>query len=392
MSKRIVIGAVTVGVLGVVFILLRGGGVDVTIVAAALDSMSVTIPAEGMTRARERFTVTAPVNGRITRLELEEGDLVDEGRLIARLFATPQDPRVIATLRGERDAAEARYRQAQTRLREAKLQADQAQREVERRRPLAEMGAITPERMEQAELTATVAEERQEAAEADVASARATLESARARLVGAEGDEDDAIPLDVRAPVAGRVTSVPDASARVVPVGAPLLTLADVGGLEIVMDILSEDAVRVEPGDEIVVTGWGGDETLTGEVRRVTLVGYTEVSALGVEEQRVDVIGDLRHRPSSLGVGYRVSGEIVVWRGEDVLTVPTGALFRIGDSWHVFVVEDDRARLREVGVGHQNEDAAEIVEGLVEGERVILFPPAELQEGDHVRGESVLLE
>lgn len=385
MNRRIVIGAVVVVVLGAAFFLLRGGGVDVSVAMATRDSMSLTIPAEGMTRARERFTVTAPVNGRATRLELEEGDVVEEGHLIARLFPTPQDPRVIATLRGEVQAAEARHRQAQTRLREARLQAEQAQREVERRRPLAEMGAITPERMEQAELAATVAEERREAAEADVESARATLQSARARLLGTETDEGDAVPIEVRAPVAGRVTSVPDASARVVPAGAPLLTLADVGGLEIVMDILSEDAVRVEPGDQIVITGWGGDEPLTGKVRRVTQVGYTEISALGVEEQRVDVIGDLRHRPPSLGIGYRLSGEIVVWQAEDVLRIPTGALFRIGDAWHVFVVEDDRAVLREVGVGHRNEDVAEIVEGLAEGDRVVLFPPAELEQGDRVR-------
>lgn len=389
MSKRIVIGAVAVLVLGAFFFLVRDGGLDVTVAVATRDSMSVTIPAEGMTRARERFTVTAPVNGRITRLDLEEGDLVEEGRLIARLFPTPQDPRVIATLRSEVDAAAARYRQAQTRLREAELQESQTQRELERRRPLAEMGAITKEAMEQVELAATVAEERREGAEADVESARATLESARAGLLGAASDEDDSVPIEVRAPVAGRVMSVLDASARVVATGAPLLTLADVGGLEIVMDILSEDAVRVEPGDEIVVTGWGGDQTLTGEVRRVTLVGYTKVSALGVEEQRVDVISDLHHRPPSLGIGYRLSGDIVVWRGEDVLTVPTGALFRIGDSWHVFVVEDGRAGLRKVGVGHQNEDATEVVEGLAEGEPVILFPPAELEEGDHVRGEAL---
>jgi HlyD family secretion protein len=180
--------------------------------------------------------------------------------------------------------------------------------------------------------------------------------------------------------------SVPDESARVVTAGAPLLTLADIGGLEVVLDILSEDAVQVEPGNSLVLTGWGGETPLHGRVRSVTRVGYTEVSALGVEEQRVDVIGDLDDRPPSLGTGYRVSGEIVVWHGDDVLTVPTAALFRDGGSWRLFVDDDGRARLREVTVGHRNDQAAEILSGIEEGERVIVFPPEAVEDGGAVTG------
>lgn len=385
MSKRILSAGAAVLALGAIYLIVRGNGVDVTVAAASRDTLSVTIPAEGRTRARERFAVTAPVTGRLTRLDLEEGDTVEAGRLIARLYPTPQDARVVATIRAEVDAAEARYRQAEAYLREAELQARQARREVDRRRPLAEMGAITPERMEQAELAAVVAEERRQAAEAEVASARATLESARARLLGAESGGDDTSPVEVRSPVSGRVLEVPDESARIVSAGSPLVTLAGSGGLEVVLDILSEDAVRVHAGDEIVITGWGGEGELRGKIRTVTLVGYTKVSALGVEEQRVDVIGDLHAAPPTLGTGYRVSGEIVVWRGENVLSIPTSALFRVGGSWRVFVEEDGRARSREVVVGQRNEGAAEILEGLSEGERVILFPPERVEDGASVR-------
>ncbi|MDX1648026.1 MAG: efflux RND transporter periplasmic adaptor subunit [Longimicrobiales bacterium] len=384
MSKRIVV-PVVFAVLGVAaFLVLRGGSVEVSVAEAGRDTLSVTIPAEGMTRARERFTVTAPVTGRSTRIGVEEGDVVTEGQRLLRLYPTPQDPRTAATARAELDAAQARYRQAEAALREAELQARQAVREVERRRPLAEMGAISRERMEQAELAATVAQERREAAESDVASARAAVEGARARLLGVESTGDEGDPVEVRAPVSGRVLRVPDASARIVSAGEPLVVLADIDRLEVVLDILSEDAVRVEPGNRIVLTGWGGETPLLGKVRSVTRVGYTEVSALGVEEQRVDIVADLQNRPPSLGSGYRVSGEIVVWRGDDVLVAPTSALFRDGGSWRLFVVDDGRARLREVVVGHRNEEAVEILEGVEEGEQVILFPTESVEDGTTV--------
>ena len=385
LNKRVLIPAAIVLVLVVAVLMSRGGAVEVTVREAGRDTLSVTIPAEGMTRARDQFTVAAPISGRLTRLNLKEGDTVTEGQLLGRLFPAPQDPRVIATARAEVSAAEARYVEADSYLREAELLALQAEREVDRRRPLAEMGAITRERMEQAELAAVVANQRRESAEAGLASADAALEAARARLLGAETADEDVDPVQIVAPVSGRVLSVPDESERVVLAGSPLLVLADIGGLEVVLDILSEDAVRVESGNEVVITGWGGEGFLRGQVRTVTLVGYTKISALGVEEQRVDVIGDLQDFPASLGTGYRVSGEIVVWQGTDVLTVPTAALFRTGDSWQVFVAEGGRAERREVVIGHRNESAAEIVDGISAGELVILFPPEGVDDGTAVR-------
>ncbi|MGD2047368.1 MAG: efflux RND transporter periplasmic adaptor subunit [Gemmatimonadota bacterium] len=384
MKKWMMIGG-GVLLLAILWALLSDGGIEVTTATAMRDTLSVTIPAEGRTRSRERFAVTAPVSGRLTRIDLESGDLVEEGQLLGRLYAAPEDPRVIATSRAEVEAAEARYREAQTMLRQAELQALQADREAERRRPLFELGAITAEQMEQAELAATVADQRRSSAEASVEAARAALEAARARLIGAGSTDPEASPVDIVAPVAGRVEQVPEESERVVLAGAPILTLADVGGLEVVLDILSEDAVRVRPGNDVVLTGWGGEEPLHGTVRTVTLVGYTKVSALGVEEQRVDVLADLNDPPEVLGTGYRVSGEIVTWHGEGVVTVPTSALFRSGEAWQAFVVEDGKARRRDVEIGRRNEERAEIVGGLEDGEVVILFPPEDVDDGVDVQ-------
>lgn len=373
-------------VLGVTALLRWGGqGVAVDVAEAGRDTLSVTIPAEGITRARDRYTVAAPISGRLTRIDLRTGDKVEQGQVIARLYPAPQDPRAVATARAEIDAAEARYVDAEARLREAEIQTEQARREAERRRPLLELGAITRESLEQVELAARVAEERQESALATLRAAEAARVGARARLLGAELSDTDARPIDVHAPVAGRVERVPDESERVVLAGEPIAVLAGVGGLEVVMDILSEDAVRVRAGDDVVLTGWGGEGRLHAVVRTVTLVGYTKVSALGVEEQRVDVIADLADAPPTLGTGYRVSGEIVVWRGDDVLSVPTSALFRAGDAWRAFVVEEGRAHSRDVLIGQRNEAMAEIVEGLAEGDLVILFPPEDVDDGMAVR-------
>jgi len=385
-SRNVLLGGAAVVVLATVaWLVLRGSDVDVEVAAAVRDTLSVTIPAEGRTRARDQYTVAAPISGRITRLEIHAGDRVQEGQLLAQLYPAPEDPRVIATIRAEVSAAEARYVEAEARLREAGVQAEQARREAERRRPLLELGAITRENLEQAELASQVADERQESALATVRAAEAALAAARARLLGTGPSQGEVTPVDVRAPVAGRVERVPDESERVLPAGAPIVVLAGVGGLEVVMDILSEDAVRVHQGDPVELTGWGGEGKLHAVVRTVTLAGYTKVSALGVEEQRVDVIADLQDVPPTLGTGYRVSGEIVVWRGEDVLSVPTSAVFRVGERWQVFVVEGGRARRREVGIGQRNEGAAEITDGLNEGDRVILFPPEEVEDGVAVR-------
>jgi len=385
MKRPIVLAVAAVVLIALAAVFLRGSGVDVDVAEARHDTLSVTIPAEGRTRPRDRFTVAAPITGRLTRIDLEEGDVVRRGQPLARLYPAQDDPRVVATARAEVTAAEARQVEASGRVREAALQAAQAEREVERRRTLADMGAIPRERMEQAELAAVVANEREESARAGLRSAQAALEGARARLLGEEPGVGTVDPVTVLAPIDGTVLSVPDESERVVAAGSPLLVLADMDGLEVVLDILSEDAVSVQPGSELLISGWGGEGVLHGAVRAVTRVGYTKISALGVEEQRVDVVADLHDAPTTLGTGYRVSGDIVSWRGSDVLVIPTSALFRSGERWQVFALEAGQAIRRTVTVGHRNESNVEIVDGLTVGSQVIVFPSEEVDDGVKVR-------
>lgn len=365
---------------------IRGGGVEVTLAVVSRDTLSVTLPVEGRTRARDSFTISSPVAGRLARLDLDEGDTVVEGQVLARLYPAPDDPRARVALRAAAEGARARLEEAETRLQEAELNHEQAAREVERRRPLVELGAVTREAMEQAELAAVLAEERLTGARATLAASRAELRGAEARLLGGEGDPSgETAEIVVQSPASGRVLRIPDESERVVGAGVTLLVVAAQGGTEVVLDVLSEDAVQVSAGQALIISRWGGDHVLTGTVEEVTMAGYTKVSTLGVEEQRVDVVATLHDPPATLGTGYRVSGEIVTWSGADRLTVPTSALFRVGAEWMVFVAEGGRARIRPVIVGQRNDRVAEVVEGLVEGDAVVDFPSEDVSDGVRIR-------
>ena len=383
--KRIVGGAALALLAVVAWIALRDGGIRVRVEAASRDSLSVSVAVEGRTRARDAYTLTAPVTGWLTRVSADEGEEVDAGAVLARILPSPEDPRTLAALGAEVEAARAARMEAEAGLAQAEARADQARREAERRTALAEAGSLSREVIEQARTQAVVAERTLASAAAALEAASARLAAAEARLLGTSGDASGAPAVEVPAPVGGRVLRIPDRSARVVAAGAPLVEMADVRDLELVFDVLSEDAVLIEPGQEIRITEWGGDGVLKGTVRTVTLAGYTSVSALGVEEQRVDVIAELHGAPTALGTGYRVAGEIVTQRETDVLGVPTSAVFRSDGAWAVFVVEDGRAARRQVVLGMRNPERAQVLEGLAEGDQVVLFPPSALTDGADVR-------
>ena len=197
--------------------------------------------------------------------------------------------------------------------------------------------------------------------------------------------EDGAPCIDVRSPVAGHVLRVHEESERIVAAGTPLLEVGDPGDIEVVVDVLSADAVRIRPGAPVAIEDWGGEQPLEARVRLVEPSGFTKVSALGVEEQRVNVVADFVDGPGALGDGYRVEARVVVWEAPDVVRVPGSALFRRGDAWHVFVVERGTARLRRVEVGHRGSFEAELLAGLEPGERVVLHPSDRVQDGVRVR-------
>lgn len=348
-----------------------------------LDTLRVLVEEEGRTRARDRYVVAAPVTGRLQRIDMREGDAVGAGEVLARLTPAPEDARARAVTQAQVDAAEARRTQLAAEAERAMAAAAQARREAERREELAAAGALSPEQMEQARLQASTATRAAEASASAVDAAAADVRAMRASLQGSDpSGGGPAVP--VTAPSAGRVLRVLEESERVVPAGTPLLEIAGASGLEVVVDVLSADAVRITSGDPVLVNEWGGDRTLHGRVRLVEPAAFTEVSALGVEEQRVNVIVDLVDLPAGLGAGFRVEAAVVVWEGVDVLTVPTSSLFQRDGAWHLFAMEGGRARLRRLELGQRSADAAQVLDGVEVGEEVILFPSSDVRDGVRV--------
>ena len=357
----------------------------------------VTLDEEGETRVRDRFVVSAPLAGRVLRIELEPGDPVMAGETVLATFQ-PQTPTLLdARTRAE---AEAGARAARATLERARADRDRveaelefAQAEVERFRRLAADRIVSDKELESAELAARSRKEALEAAEFAAQTARYQLDVARARLLEGSapgGNPHPAgadAPISLRSPVDGVVLKRLRESEAVVPAGEPLLEVGQPAELEIVADYLSADAVKIRPGNRVLIEQWGGETALEGVVRRVEPSGFMKISALGVEEQRVNVVVDFvdpaELRPG-LADGFRVELRVVLWEGDEILQLPTGSLFRSGEQWAVFAVKDDRARLRTVEIGRQGSLVAEILDGLEEGDRVLLHPGDSIIEGSRV--------
>lgn len=363
--------------------------VDVT--AVERGDLEITVDEEGETRVRDRYVLAAPTTGRVLRILLEEGDEVAAGGLVARIEAVPLDPRDRAAAEARLESAEARLSAARAREGLAEATREQAVRSERRSARLRDAGTVSEESFEQAQLSRVQAERDVEAAREAAHAAEHEMDAARAALIDAWGSNplteesrslcEDTPCVEVRSPVAGRVLRVREESERIVAAGTPLVEIGDPSDLEVVVDVLSTDAVRIHPGAPVEIVEWGGDAPLVGKVRRVEPSAFTKVSALGVEEQRVNVIADLTGPALGLGDGFRVEARIQVWQGSDLLLVPASALFRTGAAWSVFVVEDGVARRREIEVGERGTAAAEVRRNLDEGDLVILHPSDRLSEG-----------
>ena len=350
--------------------------------AAEVGPMRVTISEEGRTRVKQRYLITAPASGRMARPELNEGDQIGRGDVLARITPSPLGSRESAEARARIETAEALVREAEANVARARVEQEEAVRGRERDEKLAASGSISRERLERAVHAATVSERSLESSLFRHRAAVSGLEVARAALLALQEERGDAKAiLSVVSPVDGRVLRLFEESERVVVAGTPLLEVGDPGDMEVTIDVLSTDAVRVGAGQTVWIEEWGGSEPLSGKVSRIEPAAFTRVSALGVDEQRVNVIVDLDQTPAELGDGYRVTGSIVVWEKQDALQVPSSALFRMDESWGVFIVEDGVARVREVAVGQRNGIEAEILEGIVEGEVVILHPGVRVSDG-----------
>jgi HlyD family secretion protein len=373
-----------VAVIAVSFIVMRPSPVAVDLGRVTRGPLIETVDADGRTRIHDRYVVTAPVAGRLERVTVRPGDAIAAGRIVARLTPLPIDAQTEAQARARVSAAEAALRETESHAAQARAAASQARRTAERSRVLEGAGAIAPEQREQAELALKTSDDALAGAEARVRAAAADVRGAQASLMAMEHAGNAAV-LVVRSPVSGRVLRVPESSERVIPAGAPILELGDATALEVVADVLSSDAVKLKVGTDAWLEEWGGEGVLHGCVRQIEPSAATKLSALGVEEQRVNVVLDVTDAPPSLGDGYRVDARFIVWRGDSVLSVPSSAVFQHASGWSVFAVREGRARLQPVSVGHRSTGTVELIRGLAAGDVVVMFPSDQLADGARVR-------
>jgi len=374
--------------------LFRPAAVPVDLVAVARGPLMVSVSDEGETRVRDMYLVSSPVPGRMRRIELEAGDpVVADQTVIARI--EPSDPsfldvRSAAEAKAGVDAADAARQHADAQVRRAQADLDFARSELERIRTLARSHTVSENDLDAAERRARTADAALSEAQAERKVRESEYQVARARLMSPASRRiaGECACISVYSPVSGSVLRLVTESEGVVQSGTPLVEIGDPDRLEVVVDLLSADAVKVQPGQRAIIEAWGGARPLEGMVRRVEPFGFTKISALGIEEQRVNVVIDIREPRQQwqrLGHGYRVEPRIILWEGRDVLKVPLSAVFRQGQRWAVFVDVDGHAVLRTVDIGHENGLEAEVLAGLSPGERVVLHPGDRVSPGKRLQ-------
>ena len=412
-------------IVGIVVALAAGGALAyflwpaplaVELAVVAVQPMQVTIDEDGRTRVKQRYVVSAPLDGRLQRTALRAGDSVEAGETVVATIVPRRPEMLDARARAESEArvrvAESAHAEAQRQTAAARESLDLARHQFERARKLLASKSITTEEFESLEHRERIASETVRAAEFRERLTQFEIELAHAALQFTQPPLSDSPPspdakpaekpdsqssesgkatdqdqLRIRSPITGKVFRVAEESENSVRVGAPLIELGDPSDLEIEIDMLSSDAVRVRPGAKVWLEHWGGPRPLAARVRLVEPSGFTKVSALGVEEQRVYVIADLvspMESRTSLGDSFRVEARVVEWESEEALVAPAGAIFRQGDQWVAFVKRQGRARRTPVEIGHHNGRQVEIRSGLVAGDRVVVHPNDRLQEGQRL--------
>lgn len=365
--------------------------VDVAEVTRA--PLVVTVEEEGKTRVRERYVVSAPVAGFVRRSTLKAGDAVAAGQVIAVIEparSVALDPRTRLQAQAQVSAAQAALAAAQENVRAAAAAAELAQQERVRAESLRQSNFISAQALDAARTTETRARAVEAAAQHAVRVARFDLETARAALASTAQLKNGgaASRVEVRAPVDAHVLKLVHESEGAVAAGQPLLEIGDPASLEVEVEVLSTHAVKIAPGSKVILDRWGGPQAVEGTVRVVEPSGYTKISALGVEEQRVRVIVDFaapREAWARLGDGYRVEARFVLWEADDVLQLPTSALFRQGEGWAVFAIDGGRARLTPVEIGQRAGLATQVLSGIAAGAHVISHPDEAIQDGGRVK-------
>jgi len=391
--KRILNTLVLLVIAGAVVLLLtmwlRPAPARVDAAKASRGPMRVTVDGEGKTRVRDRYVIAAPVGGRLRRIDLRRGDAVEQGQVIAHIDPLPLAPldlRQRAEAIGRVNAAEDVKVEADRLVERNRATYDQAKRDLERSETLVRSGVISRQEVENAQTTVATSLREYEAAKSKAESAVHEVEVARAALIAADraGRYGAAETVKVQAPTPGRVLRMLEESERVITAGTPLVELSNPSKLEVVIELLSTNAVKVSPGSLMLIEEWGGPNALEARVRLIEPSAFTKVSALGIEEQRVNVVADLVEPATSLGDGYRVEGRIVIWEADSALRVPVSALFRRGENWILFVVENGEAHRRDVEVGQRTPFEAEVKSGLEEGAEVIVHPSNQITDGTRV--------
>ncbi|WP_373018785.1 efflux RND transporter periplasmic adaptor subunit [Thiomicrorhabdus sp.] len=351
--------------------------------------LTVTVEKEGRTRVIDRYVISSPVNGMTCRMHLKVGDEVTKGETL--LGITPLESQVLdSRSRAQAEAQVAAARSALHAAKEQALAADAAAHlandKVKRYKPLIEKGLVSQETYDQANTESLTANASKRSADFNVEVANYELQAALTILEysAAKPTDEPVERVPVKSPINGRILKVARKCEGPVTTGESLLEVGDPTALEVEVDVLSADAVKIKPGMTVLFDRWGGEQTLQGIVRNIEPVGFTKISALGVEEQRVLVISDFTSPQEEwrrLGDGYRVEAKFILWHEDDVLQIPSSALFRYKGGWAVFVIEDDRAKLKTVTLGERNGLTAQVLSGLKEGEKIINHPSDAVEDG-----------
>jgi HlyD family secretion protein len=391
--RRVLVWLLLAVVAALIVINLLPQPVTVEVARVTRGPLAVSVFEEGQTRVRHRFTISPPIVGFLNRIELRAGDPIVAGQTVLATIraetASLLDPRARAQAEARLQAATATADLRRAELERARSVLDLAEKEAARAEILLKTNAISRREWESATSQVQVRGREVTAAEFALRVAEFEIDQARSALLQADSPADDQKPVTILAPVTGVVLQVLEESARPVTPGLPLMEVGDPRDLEAEIELLSSDAVAVQPGAEVSIENWGGNAPLRGRVSMVELGGFTKISALGVEEQRVRVRVEFLNLPDNILLGdrYRVEARIITWQNDDVAQIPTGALFRRGNQWMVFTLKDGRAHTQPVTLGHQNPTAAELLSGLDPQDEIILYPPDSLTDGTRVKAQ-----
>ena len=364
----------------------RAQPVLVETIAAKRSPLTIAIEEEGRTRVIDRYIISAPVDGVACRMHLKVGDDVEQDQIllgITPLASEVLDPRSRAQAQAKMSAAKSTLRAAEEQARAADAAARLADNELKRLSPLLDKGLISREAFDKVLTEAQTSSANKRSTGFNVDVARYELQAAQTVLeytAGTDGEPAERVP--VLSPITGKILKVKRQCKGPVRTGEALLEVGDPSALEVEVDVLSADAVKIKPGMKVLFDRWGGEQPLEGIVRVVEPVGFTKISALGVEEQRVLIISDFTSTQElwqRLGDGYRVEAQFILWQENDVLQIPASSLFRYQDGWAVFIVEDDHAKRRKVNVGQRNGLTAQILKGIKIDDVVINHPSDEVE-------------